>query len=54
MTAFMIWVIVRTAPLLGGRAVSVDMKKCPPALLLALDSDRYDALLCPARTMLLA
>jgi hypothetical protein len=54
MTAFMIWATVRTALLLGGRAMFVDMKKCHPALLLALDSDRYDALLCPARTMLLA
>ena len=39
MTFLMIWDTVRTAPLLGGSALSVDMKKCPPALLRALDSE---------------
>jgi hypothetical protein len=38
----------------GGLAVLLDMKKCPPARLRAFDSERYDALLCPARTMSLA
>ena len=40
MTAFMICEMVRTDPLFGGTAESSDMKKCPPALLLAFDSDR--------------
>jgi hypothetical protein len=34
--------------LLGGVSLSLDMKKCPPALLLALLSDKYDASLCAA------
>ena len=40
MTAFMICEMVRTDPLFGGTAESSDMKKCPPALLLAFDSDK--------------
>ena len=40
MTAFIIYEMVRTDPLFGGTAESSDMKKCPPALLLAFDSDR--------------
>ena len=39
-TFFMICVMVRTAPLLGGSAESADMKKCPPARLRALVSYR--------------
>ena len=39
-TAFMICEMVRTNPLFVGTAESSDMKKCPPALLLAFDSDR--------------
>ena len=31
-----------------------DMNKCPPALLLYFVSDRYEASMCPARTMSLA
>ncbi len=54
MTALIICVIVRMAPLFGGLAVLLDMKKCPPAWLRVFDSERYDALLCPARTMSLA
>ena len=40
MTAFMICEMVRTDPLFGGTAESSDMKKCPPALLLAFDSEK--------------
>jgi hypothetical protein len=29
----------------------LDMKKCLPSWLRAFDSERYDALLCPTRTM---
>ena len=39
-TALVIWETVRTAPLFDGMASSLDMKKCPPALLLAFDSDK--------------
>ena len=53
-TALIICEIVITAPLLDGVLVSLDMKKCPPALLGALLLDRYDALLCTANTILLA
>jgi hypothetical protein len=53
-TALIICEIVITAPLLGGVSVSLDMKKCPPALLRTLLSDRYDASLCTANTMSLA
>ena len=51
MTALIICAIVRMAQLFGGLAVLLDMKKCPPARLHAFDLDRYDALLCPVRTM---
>ncbi len=37
-----------------GAIVLLDMKKCPPAQLHAFDLERYDALLCPARSMSLA
>ena len=40
MTAFMICKMVRTDPLFGGTDELLDMNKCPPALLLAFDSDR--------------
>ncbi len=46
--------IVRMAPLFGGLAVLLDMKKCLPAQLCAFDLERYNALLCPMRTMSLA
>ena len=39
-TALMIWYTVRMAPLFADVASSLDMKKCPPALLLAFDSDK--------------
>ena len=51
MTALMNLVIVNTAPLLGGDAVLFDMKKLPPALLLGFVSERYEALLWPARNI---
>ena len=38
----------------GGKVVSVDMKKYPPALLLAFGLLRFDALLWMARTISLA
>ena len=39
-TALMIWETVRMAPLFAGMASSLNMKKCPPDLLLAFDSDK--------------
>ena len=54
MTAFMIWAMLMTAPLFGGVLVLLDMKKCPPALIRAFDSERYEASLCTTRTMLIA
>ena len=39
-TALMIWETVRTASLFDGMVSSLNMKKCPPALLLAFDSDK--------------
>ena len=50
-TALMIWETVRTAPLFDGMELSLDMKKCPPALLLAFGSEKYDASLCAASTI---
>jgi len=44
-TALIICDIVCMAPLLGGTSTLLDMKKWPPALLRALLSERYDALL---------
>ena len=40
-----------TAPLLGGSSTFADMKKCPPALLRAPGSLKYDASLCTANTI---
>ena len=51
MTGFMIWVMVMTAQLFGGVLVSLDMKKCPPALLRAFNYERYEASLCTTSTM---
>ena len=39
-TAFMICEMVRTDSLFGGMYELLDMKKCPPAMLLAFNSDR--------------
>ena len=39
-TALMIWETVRMVQLFDGMASSLDMKKCTPALLLAIDSDK--------------
>jgi hypothetical protein len=50
--ALMICNIVPTPPLLGGNSTLLDMKKWSPALLHALFLERYDASLCPTRTML--
>ena len=41
MTAFMIWAIFKTAPLLAGISALLDTKKFPPARLLAPSSLRY-------------
>ena len=38
MTAFVIYAMLRIAPLFGGISVLVDNKKCPPALLCAFGS----------------
>jgi hypothetical protein len=54
MITLMICEIVRMAPLLLVIALSLDMKKCPPALLCVLVSDEWDASLWPASTMSLA
>ena len=54
MTVLIIYAIVRTTPLLDGFAVLTDMQKCSLALLRALVSKRYDALLWMAGIMLLA
>ena len=54
MTALIILEIAVTAPLFVGSASSSVMKKCPPALLLDFDSERYNASLCPVSTMALA
>ena len=53
-TTLIICKIVITAPFLGGVSMLLDMKKCQPALLHALLSERYFSLLCAASTMLLA
>ena len=53
MTDLMILATVKTDPLLAGYSALLDKKKYPPALLLALDSERYEALMWPASTMLL-
>ncbi len=39
-TVLMICALVKTAPLFGGSALLFDMKKCPPAWLRALVSNR--------------
>ena len=51
MTDLMMLEVLMIAPLLGGFLTSDDMKKCPPVLLQAPDSLKYDALLCIASTM---
>ena len=40
-TTFMIFAILRMAPLFGGSRESLDMKKWPPALILEFVSDRW-------------
>ena len=40
LTAFIICKMLRTDSLFGGTVELSDMKKCPPAMLLAFDSDR--------------
>ena len=54
MTALIIFAVATTAPLLCGMAELLDMRKCPPSLLHFFSSNRYEASLWPARTVLLA
>ena len=54
MTALIIFDMVMKAPLLGGFSDFSVKNNCPPALLQEPDPERYDALLCPAITLLLA
>ena len=51
MTDLMIWDMFSTAPLLGGLSTFADMKKCPPALIRAPGSLKYEESLCTASTM---
>ena len=53
-TARIICEMFRTAPLFLGMSSFAAMNMCPPALLRAFASDKYDASLCIASTMLLA
>ena len=54
MMALIICEMMTTAPLFGGMAELLDMKNCPPDLLHAFVSERYEASLWHARTMFLA
>ena len=54
MTVLIIYVIARTTPLLDGFSALSDVQKCSLALLRALVSNRYDALLWMTGIMLLA
>ena len=54
MVCLVICAMLQIASLLGGKVVSVGMKKCPPALFLAFGSHRYEASLWMARIILLA
>ena len=54
MISLMILEIVKTAPLLSRNAVLLDIKKCPPTMLLDFVYGRYESLLWPARTISLA
>ena len=48
-TALITCEMFNTAPILRGMSLLLSMKKFPPALLIALNSERYDVLLCIAR-----
>ena len=54
MTALIICEMVMTAPLFGGIAELLDMKKCPPDMLRDFVYKRYEASLWLTRTMFLA
>ncbi len=54
MTARIICKMLRTAPLFVGMLSLPAINMCPPARLRAFGSDKYEALLCITRTMLLA
>ena len=54
MTDLMILATVETHLLVVGYLALLDKKKWAPALLLALDSERYEESLWPASTMILA
>ena len=53
-TLRIIFAMLSTAPLLSGYSELSDMKKCPPDLLLAFGSDRYESSLWRFSTMSLA
>ena len=48
-TCMVLWIV----SLLAGNVVLLDMKKCPPALLLVCGSLKYEAMLSTANIMLL-
>jgi len=50
-TAWMIWAVLSTVPLMAVSSSFSERKKYPPALLLACGLLSYDASLCRARTM---
>ncbi len=54
MTAHIICKMLRTVPLFAGMLSLPAINMCPPARLHAFGSDKYEALLCIARAMLLA
>ncbi len=54
MTARIICEMLRMAPLFVGMSSLPAINMCPPVRLCAFGSDKYEALLCIARTILLA
>ena len=54
MTALIICAVLRTTPFFWGKMSVFERKKCPPALLHACFSFKYDASPCTANIMLLA
>ena len=53
-TTLMTSAMFNTKPLIRGNGALLDMKKCPPALLLAFSSLKFEAFLWIAKAMLLA
>ncbi len=54
MTARIICEMLRTAPLFVGKSSLPAINMCPPPRLRAFGLDKYEALLCIAKSMLLA